>query len=364
MANRVLERGRDTLSLVISNFRVDNYGQYHCRCITDYSNSLLFSSGRHINQNDAGKFVSSETCSVGATVVNLLPAGRLVSETVDNSHHVSEVGDLCQLTCESGNWSIWKPWSSPDFITDQYTLNFTISRSADQTKAVCLNPNNTLGKIFYVSIRNYHQLLPKLIRPSVGTHDITVALNDDTAPVLCIFQLSTANTSYVSRNGRKLAQNVEISFLTRKPLRFMILGPGIFYTAVSEDIAAEWYNSTFSCGAEGIKWEDDVEAAAFTLTRPGESGNLNLQFSTSYISSPNFFSLQKKPLPLLPHQIHCHSQLKRHHCHRTLLNLNHHTLPLTPHPHFHPRLSEHLHRAYPKHHHWFPATFPPHHHSQ
>lgn len=278
---RVLEKRRNTLSLVIRNFTVANYGQYHCRCVNDYSSIPPLSPGRHLTIADFGEFSYSERCSIGVNVVNLLPAGHLISGTVEH-HSVIEVGAFRLLPCESGNWSIWKSQSVPEYVQHQHTLDLTISKSADQAKAVCLTSSNTLEKIFYVSIKDYHQLLPKFIRPSDGVQEIAFDLNDTEVSILCLFQLSSvAETSlrfYVSRNGgRKFTLNEEndITVLIlgpRGPLSSVLLGD--YFSAkpiaANESIAKEWYNSTLSCTAEGMKWEADVETAAFTLTRPGE----------------------------------------------------------------------------------------------
>lgn len=284
MANRVLENSRrNTLSLVIYNFTVANYGQYRCRCVNDYSSFPPLSLEKHLTITNFGEYSYPEKCSTEVNVVNLVPAGRLVSRAVEY-HGVTEVGDLRQLPCESGNWSIWKPHSVPEYVQRQHTLNLTVSKSADQTKAVCLTSSNTLEKIFYVSIKDYHQLLPKFIRPSDGAREVTLDLNDTVASILCMFQLSSAEISiqfYVSRNGgRKVTLFEEIDdditvivLSSRGSLRPVLLVRDFFdrtSIAANESIASEWYNSTFSCTAEGMKWEEDVETEAFTLIRPGE----------------------------------------------------------------------------------------------
>ena len=289
MAKRTLEERRNSLSLVLRNFTVDNYGQYHCRCVHDYSRLPRFSSERHLTVGDFSINEYSDTCSTGLNMVSLLPNGRLASaEETIAKRSIINVGDFHELTCESGNWIIWKSQSAPEYIKHKPLLNITVRKSADQTKAVCLNSNDTLEKIFYVSIEGYHQLQPKFIRPSDGIQEVTFDLNSTSASILCLFQFENSpppsfDNIYVSRNRGNKVLSGEISdgICTysdpRGSLKSRYLGDFILQQriAANEAIASEWYNSTFTCSAEGIKWEEDVETT-FTLARPGESESSQL----------------------------------------------------------------------------------------
>lgn len=291
MANRELEKGENSLSLVIRNFTVESYGEYHCRCVNDYSRVPRFSSPRrHLTFDEVANNSYADRCFTGSNMVNLLPNGRTAEEAIVK-YNVTDVGNFHKLPCESGNWIIWKSNSAPTYANHQHTLNITIRKSADQTKAVCFNSNNSLEKIFYVSIRGYDQLLPNFIRPSNGTQEVVLDLNSTDALILCLFQFKNFHNGIrVSRNGRELrniqeSDGIPIFSHPRDPLTmsFLFTLP-MTSIAPNKNIAREWYNSTFSCSVGGMKWEEDVETT-FTLARPGESWSL-------YRNMPGFLSVE------------------------------------------------------------------------
>lgn len=275
LGNRGVERRGNAVFLDIRNFTVDNYGQYRCRCVNDYSQLPLFSLKENLLYNTISAITYPDLCSAKEYVFDLLPNDYSVLGT--ESRLITEVGEVVSLSCVSGKWSISRARSEIQYLQNQYTLNITVSKSADQAKAVCFGSGNMLERIFYISIKDYHQLPPRFIRPSDdGIREIVFDLNNTEFSILCMLQYNENVKLYMSRNGgENVSINDQIDAISvggsypQLPVQYLYLFRFLEPIAPNERVASEWYNSTFSCRTEGVVWDAEVETE-FRLIRPGK----------------------------------------------------------------------------------------------
>lgn len=298
LSNLELEMSENALSLYIRNFTVENYGQYHCRCVKEYSRNAIESPSNPLYYSkvtDRGKF-SKIFCSDQDNVVNLLPYGRIVPDAMEH-HFVAVIGEARQFNCTSGNWSVCKAQSSaPQYIHQQVSYRIEISNIADQAKVLCLDSYDTLHKIFYVGIEDHPQLPLQLIQPLTrdGSDSIVVDVTEN-VPVFCAFHFSVPSIKKIDfvvyRNGRQYNLPVGMTEWYNPHLDALLgvdndglrgtLEKGVGYLnwvdlrsgfgpfVGNENLANEWYwNSTYSCRVTR-KWEADI-TVNFTIARPGE----------------------------------------------------------------------------------------------
>ncbi len=275
----------DTLTLHIHNFSVENYGQYRCRCVKDLRSSHLLSGESIVHNNlevlaESGRnnmFCSDQDHSV----VTLVPSEQESASEAIEERLVATPGDPPrQLSCDSGNWIIWRANSEPKrFITDgeSTVYNVSVVKSTDQSKVVCLNQDNTLQKIFYVSIKDYQQLPLEFINP-LNEGESSVVNFDSTAwpipwPVLCALvkpsQSQTANLTYSVLNGTN-EFTIEGDawppvLYKRNYLEWFSIQ--LFGTPIQHLQALFNPNVTISCTAESV-WEPKV-STTLRAVRPG-----------------------------------------------------------------------------------------------
>lgn len=296
LTNLELERSENALSLHIRNFTVENYGQYHCRCVKEYSRSALEPPSNLLS----AEMFRELFCSDQDNVVNLLPYGRLVPDAMEH-YFVSAVGQSHQLNCNSGNWSVWKAQSlAPQYINQQVNYSIAISTIADQAKVVCLDSYDTLHKIFYVSIEDHPQLPLQLIQPSTGDGSDSIAVDlTENFQYFCVFHFSVPSVREIDfvvyRNGRRDDDNDDVALpLDSNEYNPRLSGPegssslgngvgylnwvslrsgfgfGVISPLVTDKRRADelYWNSTYSCRVTQ-KWEADI-TVNFTIARPGE----------------------------------------------------------------------------------------------
>ncbi len=270
LGNRALERTEITLTLHIYNFTVENYGQYRCRCVKDYSHPPLLSPVVPASLNDLIGISrladynkdSVLFCHDEEYHINLLPENYLIGEDdLIQEYFVNKNTRTVQLECVSGIWTIWKASSIPRFINGS-VYNITVDRSPDQAKVTCLDKNETLHKIFYISIKGYYQFPLGFNRPLNSGDSIAANYSANfnsfatPFPAMCMgqpsLQLYNADISLMI-NGTMTADNYGVQITKDTDLWSIILHP---FSPV--DIATFYRYSNFSCVATS-DWEPPIE---------------------------------------------------------------------------------------------------------
>lgn len=260
--NRVLERNGSTVTLHFHNFTLENYGRYQCKCFVDYTDTLLVPQDRHVHwdgaQSEFGFYINSlqlsnqSFCSMGDYNVDLLPENHSAMEVMEE-HFVNETVWNLQFSCESDQWIIWRPQSSPQDLLGQELLNVSITTSKDQAKLICLAPDrSSLDRIIYVSIEDYSQIPLSFLRPHRNGDDIAVNVSTDSWPVLCGRAPNIPYHTNLSLlvNGTELASE---GFQTHNSDQWLIL-----ITVNNAAKKGKFYReSHFSCRLNSI-WEEDA----------------------------------------------------------------------------------------------------------
>ena len=297
LANLRLSRSAssyDTLTLHIHNFSVENYGEYRCRCVKDLSNNDLLSGKSIVYDNLTGlaEFGKKIFCSDhDYNVATLLPSGRTVNKTI-GEEFVERPGEIVQLSCDSGNWVVWKANSEPQRTSNDGEYNVSVVTSNDQSKIVCLGQNDTLQKIVYVSIQDYQQLPLEFISPSNGDRNVVMDFNSTEFPTLCALVKPTPthpqqkrttieDFSFTILDGTNKITEIEGASYSFPALNsyhylewFWINLPPLpvgheFRTFTTQSLQAAFYapNVTVTCTAKS-RWEPRI-TATFRVVRPG-----------------------------------------------------------------------------------------------
>ena len=149
-------------------------------------------------------------------------------------------------------------------------MNFTVNKSINQTKAICLTQNHTLEKIYYISIEDYEQLPLEFIRPFNDGDNIII--DTQIIPVFCSVMRPKGDP-----REKALSINPDTFGMTAKPaaLRVGSLMEWISYhnlfwsNAIKTSLEGFIYqpNVSFSCSAVS-EWEPEI-STTFRAVRPG-----------------------------------------------------------------------------------------------
>ena len=269
LANRVLQRNVSTSVILIHNFTVENYGQYRCRCVK--VNKPLFSLNEHFSRENLNNIQSF--CSNQVYAINLLPVNNSLVETLEE-HFVNKTARSVILKCDSGNVSVWKNGSVFKDI-NQYKLNITILNSQDQAKIICYNSDETLDKIYYVSIKDYPQMAFDFNRPISNNDSIVVDVERKEWPVLCIIMGTDVSSLTLFVDGiEQVSNSLDYDYLLNDedlPRVRNCNNQSIELVTIGINKAATkrvYQSSNFSCKATSY-WEADAEVH-FRIIGPGE----------------------------------------------------------------------------------------------
>ena len=285
--NVAIRRNASTVTLRINDFTLDNYGQYRCRCVKDYTNPPLLNPRHDIKNENVKNIVESRVtdnifCST-EKYVQLMPENRSMIE----ERFVTQSQRLVELECSSGLWSVNRAHSQsgPERISNQSVYSIIVTKSTDQAKVICLDSTDfeeeALDKIFYVSIEDYNQLPLSFNRPLHDGGIIAANASQSDAPnlfhntlVLCMIQpnLPRDVNVFFGINGVEYKRRTTLNgvLITIHFINEIIKYITVTLTSHPPPGSLDFfYHTNFSCKAESL-WEPDV-TVNFKIVEPGES---------------------------------------------------------------------------------------------
>ena len=279
LANLVLERNGSTVSINIQNFTADNYGQYSCRCVKEYSNPTIVPSTWHAALPEPipqinNRISSDPFCNNLEYIVHLLPENQSSAEIIQE-HYVHKNDNVVEnLSCSSGHWRVWSAYSAPKSVY-QELYNITVTTSRDQAKLICIDSNEkSVQMIYYISIEGYSQFPIGFNRPFTSGDEIAVDEASENWPLICISQpylpsdLSitiSVNSIEYGINGDVGGAKVDYESHEEPSLHWVYFA---IFPPLAPILRQLFQNSNISCKVSSY-WESDV-TVDFKIIHPSK----------------------------------------------------------------------------------------------